>query len=101
MRIIFEATDKTGRKIRLTQTQWNHITAPSSPHTYMANHLEEVKETLISADKIIKSLYDTRKANYYKYYKINKKFMRVIVRYLNGEGFVVTSYFVSNIKNER
>ncbi len=41
---IFEITDKTGRKIRLTQERWSHITRE---HPEIVN-LEEVKDTLIS-----------------------------------------------------
>ncbi|MEK6884386.1 MAG: hypothetical protein AABY22_32440 [Nanoarchaeota archaeon] len=95
---ILEVIDKTGRKIRLTRKQWTHITSPTSPHAYMANYLEEVKDTLIKPDKIVPSTYDDNKANYYKYYKREKEFLRVIVRYLNGEGFIITAYFVRNIE---
>ena len=66
---IFEITDKTGRKIRLTKKQWTHITSPTSPHAYMTNYLEEIKETLINPDKMVNSLSDDQKVNYYKYYK--------------------------------
>jgi hypothetical protein len=97
MNIIFEVTDKTGRKIRLTKRQWEHITSPSSPHAYMTNHFEEVKETLLKPDSIIASINDDKKVNFYKYYKTNKKFLKVIVKYLNGDGFIITSYFIKNI----
>ena len=93
---IFEIVDKTGRKIRLTRKQWSHATSPSSPHAYMTNYLEQVKETLIMPNKIVSSVYDDNKASYYKYDKERKLYLRVIVRYLNGEGFVITAYFVRN-----
>ena len=60
----------------------------------MANYLEEVKETLRNPDKIIESFNDESKVNYYKYYKNRKQTLKIIVRYLNGEGFVITSYFI-------
>ena len=94
---IFEIIDKTRRKICLTKKQWSHITTPTSPHAYMTNYLEEVKETLIKPDKIVRSIYDDYKVNYYRYYKEEKRYLRVIVRYLNEEGFVITAYFVRNI----
>ena len=96
--IIFEITDKTGRKIRLTKKQWPHITFPESPHAYMTNYLEEVKETLIMPNKIVLSVYDNYKSNYYKYYKIRGEFLKAIVKYLNGDGFVISAYFVRNIE---
>jgi hypothetical protein len=64
----------------------------------MTNYLDGVKQTLVNPDKNIVSVYDNRKINYYKYYKENKKYLRVVVKYLNGEGFVITAYFVSNIE---
>ena len=97
MNYVFEVVDKSGRKIRLTKEQWKHLTLSSSPHAYMANHLEEIKQTLEKPDKIIISAYDDNKANYYKYYKEKNEYLRAIVRYLNGKGFVITAYFVRYI----
>ena len=95
---IFEVLDKTGRRIKLTKKQWKHITFPSSPHSYMNNYLEEIKQTLINPDKIISSVYDDNKTSYYKYHKDKKRFIRIIVKYLNGEGYIITTYFVKHIK---
>ena len=55
---------------------------PSSPHAYMTNYLEEIKETLIKPDKITNSIYDDFKVNYYKE---RKHFFKVkgISRYLS------------------
>ncbi|MDO8467823.1 MAG: PBECR2 nuclease fold domain-containing protein [Nanoarchaeota archaeon] len=95
---VFEVVDKSGRKIRLTRERWKHITTPTSPHAYMTNYLEEIKQTLENPDKVVISVYDDKKGNYYKYYKYNKKYLRVAVKYLNGTGFVITAYFVRNIE---
>ena len=38
--------------------------------------------------------------DYYRYYKDRKKkakFLQVVVKYLNGDGFVITAYFVRQI----
>jgi len=91
---VFEVIDKSGRKIRLTKKQWSHITSPTSLHAYMTNYLEEVKETLRNPDRMIESFNDESKVNYYKYYKNKKQNLKVIAKYLNGEGFVITSYFI-------
>ena len=59
---IFEITDKTRRKIRLTSEQFEHVIC----HKGMENHVEEIKETLVNPLKIISheagDLYD-----YYNY----------------------------------
>jgi len=94
---VFEIVDKTNRKIRLTKERWSHITSPSSLHAYMSNYLDEVEQTLINSDKTIKSVYEDYKVNYYKYYKNKKQYLKVIVKYLNGDGFVISAYFVNNI----
>jgi len=97
MAYIFEVIDKNGRNVYLTKKQWSHITSPTSLHAYMTNYLEEIKETIQKPDKISSSIYDENKASYYKFYKSRKEYLKVIVSYLNGKGFIVTSYFVSNI----
>ena len=50
MGIVFEVIDKSGRKIRLTKTQWIHIT---TIHAEMTNYLEEIKRNLENPIKII------------------------------------------------
>jgi hypothetical protein len=100
MNYIFEITDKTGRKIRLTKEQWEHITSPSSLHPYMTNYLEEIRQTLEKPDTIIPNKYDDTKANYYKFLKERKQYLLVAVKYLNGKGFVNTSFMTKNIKKK-
>ena len=96
MNYIFEVTDKTGRKIRLTKRQWKHI---MRRHPYMEKYLEEIKATIQIPDKITERPYN--KCYYYKNYKHFKppnRFILVIVRYLNGEGFVISTYLEDKIK---
>ena len=95
---IFEVTDKTGRKIRLTRRQWHETTIK---HPGMAAYLEEIKETLSKPDAIREYGIDENVRYYYKYFKHIKsknKYLLVIVKYLNGEGFIIKSYFESRIK---
>ncbi len=95
MDYIFEITDKTGRKIRLTKRQWAHIT---KKHPYIEKYIEEIKETLISPDKLMNY---SEKGYYYRNYKYLKKpnyFILVIIKYLNGDGFIITSYLEERIK---
>ena len=94
---IFELIDKTGREIRLTKRQWRHIT---TTHAEMTNYLEEIKITLEKPLKII-SQEKGGLVRYYSYQKHRKhpeKYLRIIVKYLNGDGFMMTAHFVRNIK---
>ena len=79
-------------------TLWSHIT---KRHPHMANFLEEIKEAIKNPNKITDTSSDINVRYYYKYYKHKEsqnKYILVIVKYLNGEGFVISKYFVNNIK---
>jgi len=98
MEIIFEIVDKTKRKIKLTRKQYSHI---CEKHPAVADYFEEIKESLQKPDTIINSYFDNDVYFYYKYYKNLKspnKFILVIVKYLNGAGFVISAYFEKNIR---
>ncbi|MDP1695146.1 MAG: hypothetical protein Q8L34_06415 [Candidatus Woesearchaeota archaeon] len=91
MVFIFELIDCTGRKIHLTDERYKHIIR----HLDMQNKLEDIQQTLVRPLKI--THFDQYLVYYYRYYKDHPskaKYLRVIVKYLNGKGFVVTSYFV-------
>ena len=95
MNHIFEITDKTGRKIYLSRKQCAHI---NKGHPNI--NIEEIKQTLTNPLKILAREQDDL-FDYYSYFKhknLKSKYLKVVVKYLNGKGFVVTSYFVRNIK---
>ena len=94
MDFVFEIIDKTGRKIHLSKERWTHIRLK---HPNVENS-ESIIDTILNSDKIVKIEEDI--IAYYKYFKHRKeplKYLNVIVKYLNGNGYVVTSYFVRNI----
>src|SRR3989344_1530378 len=98
MNIIFEVNDKTKRKLRMTDYNWHHIV---KRHPEVVSQKEKIIETLEKPDKITTSLEDEETKYYYKYYKNITppyKFMRVIAKYLNGEGFIISSHFVKAIQ---
>ncbi|MFC1682483.1 PBECR2 nuclease fold domain-containing protein [Nanoarchaeota archaeon] len=97
MNIVFETIDKSGRKIRLTQKQWEHITIT---HHKLSNYLSEIKQTIENPIKITyQESGGLRKYfNYLKHRNHSDKYLRVIVKYLNGEGFVLTAHFMRNIR---
>lgn len=96
--IIFEVVDKTGRKIRLTDKQWKHIL---KRHPDMINYLEEIKETLKNPIRISDYNIDEEVRYYYKFFKHKigpYKYLMISIKYLNGEGFIITAYFEKYIK---
>ena len=96
MGFVFEVIDKTGRKIHLSKERLKHI---REYHADVENP-EEISETLQKPDKII---VDEREDvnNFYKYFKHKgqkSKFLKVVVKYLNGNGFVISAHFVRDIR---
>ena len=92
--IIFEEIDKTRRKIRLTQTSWNHI---RDEHPEIVDH-EELIKVIKMPDKILASDRDDSVALYFLYKKQRKEFLKVSVKYLNGEGFIITAHHTSKLQ---
>lgn len=98
MSYIFQTTDESGRKIYLSKERWTHI---NQEHPEVSDYLEEIKETLKNPTKIKEIDYDKDVRYFYRYYKnieLSAKNLLVIAKYLNGEGFIITAYFVRSIK---
>lgn len=98
MNFVFEVIDKTRRKIRLTKDQWSHITRK---HPQLSNHLEDIANTLRDPLKITKYSLDEDVRYYYKFLKhriVPEKYLVIIVKYLNGTGFVISAFFERYIR---
>lgn len=89
---IFDLKDKTGRTIHLSQWQWTHI---RREHPDVID-IEDITHTLTHPDKISPHANAKTIVDYFTYHRQNKlklKYLKVIVKYLNGTGFVITAYF--------
>lgn len=70
-------------------------------HPEMQGLIDEIITVLQKPLKITEYSIDEHLRYYYCYFKNRNspaKYLRVIVKYLNGEGFVITSYFVETIQ---
>ncbi len=94
MDYVFEVVDKSGRKIHLSKERWEHITVK---HMNTSDKLEDVKRALTNPTLIIPQKYNEDIKNYYFYYKLEKEYLLVSVKYLNGTGFVATSFITKKI----
>jgi len=94
MAFIFEIKDKTGRTIHLTKERWAHI----QKHPEMVNQLENIKETLQKPDIIHEFEYDQQVRFYFRYYKEKREYLFISIKYLNGNGFIITSFYTDKIK---
>ena len=95
MDFVFEVNDKTGREIRLTSRQWKHILDHGDVDV---EDLENVKGALTSPSSLLMQNLDENKGNYYLYKKEKRKYLMIVVKYLNGNGFVITAFYVKNVK---
>jgi hypothetical protein len=97
--VIFEVVSKLGKRIRLTEVQWTHM---RSRHPELADQIERMKATLVDPDLV----YHSPKEDNYHYHKrfkktpVTEKFLLLIVKHLNEEGFVITGFFVSRIREK-
>lgn len=97
MPFLLETTDKSGRKIHLTTERWTHI---NTEHPEISAYFNDFEEVLKNPTKIITYFYDDNIRYFYKYFKQRKsssKFLLLIVKYLNGNGFIISGYFVNRI----
>ena len=67
-------------------------------HNYLSNKLEDIKENLIKPTAIITSKYSMNVKYYYRWIKERSEYLMVAVKYLNGFGFIITSYYLKNLK---
>ena len=89
MDYIFEITDKTGRKVHLSKERWKHILK----HPFMHDQIENIKFTLEKPTEIT-YFEDNEKVRYfYKEFKNRDNYEK----YLNGEGYIITSFFTNKI----
>ena len=92
---IFEIRDKSGRKIHLSDERWKHIV---TEHSGLTNKIEDIKDILLNPLIIGKSKYDENVRYYQRYYKKLSKYLLVSVKYLNGEGYIITAFYTSKLE---
>jgi len=96
MEIIFEISDKSGRKIHLSKERWKHIMT----HPKMHEELENIKTAIQNPTTIRYYEEDENVRYFYKEFKNREpleRYLLVSVKYLNGGGFVITSFLTNKI----
>ena len=97
-KIVLEVFAKFDRKIRLTESKYDHV---CKRHPEVVDEIEKMKETLVSPQIVRRSLYDKKVWLFYRFFEntpVTEKYLMVAARILNDEGFVVTSYFTDKVK---
>lgn len=99
MKAIFEVECVLGKKIRLTEERWQHIyhKHPEIDESY----IEKSKITVTNPDAVVKNNKDPTEFLYHKYFHktyFGGRYLVVVVKHLNSEGFIITLYLTSKIK---
>jgi len=97
MRYIFEGKDITNRNIHLSDERWHHI---AEEHPEVTPYFVEFGDILKHPIKVVSYIEDPLVRYFYRYYKQRisaAKYLMLIVKYLNGEGFIITAYFTRYI----
>lgn len=96
MNYIFEIIDKSGRKIHLSKKRWGEHIKLEHPDINDASEIELVLKSPENVIEIKQDIY-----HYYKFFKhrnSKSKYLKVIVKYLNKEGFVITAYYIKDLR---
>ena len=91
---VFVVEDKFGKKVLLTKESWSHINIFHPT----VSRIDEIKDTLKHPTSVINSVNDVDVKCFYRYNKTKKRYLLVVVKYLNGEGFIITAHYRKRIK---
>ena len=88
--------DLWGNSLRLTDERINHILE----HPEMIDEMDKITDTLIDPDYVIQSKSDNDVILFNKFYIMKQfggKFLCVVVKYLENDAFIITSYIAKNL----
>ena len=97
---LFEIIDKTGKKIHLSEERYKHI----QKHPYMHDSLETIKRAIQNPTTMRHNEEDDTVVFFYREIKENnppERYLFVSVKYLNGEGFIITSFYTNRITGSK
>lgn len=93
-KMLFEVTSSPGKRVRVTEEYWQKIV--TTKHPVMVGCEDLVKGTLENPELVRRSRKDRSVLLYYG--SVQKRYCCVVVRHLNGDGFIVTAYITDRIK---
>ena len=92
-------TDYSGGRIRYPEERQAHVV---ERHPYMEDHAELIQVTLSDPDEVRMSAEDPDSVMlYYRWFwntAVGAKYVRVVVKLLNGDAFVLTAHVTDNIR---
>ncbi|MCG3164042.1 MAG: hypothetical protein JMDDDDMK_05514 [Acidobacteria bacterium] len=92
---LFDVSTPLGFSARVTRSYWELIV--TIKHPVMAGREEDVKQTLRNPDEVRQSKSDDQVLLFYRAER-DKRWVCAVIRRLNGEGFLITTYPTDAIK---
>lgn len=92
---LFDVSTPLGFSARVTRSFWELIV--TIKHPVMAGREEDVKQTLRNPDEVRQSKSDDQVLLFYRAER-DKRWVCAVIRRLNGEGFLITTYPTDAIK---
>ena len=89
--------DVWGNSVNLTDERKSHLLE----HPEMRGQEARLSETLIEPEAVVQSRSDDAIRLFYRYYKrlaIGDKYLCVVVKYIEGNAFIITAYFTDKVK---
>lgn len=84
----FEVTCKLGKCVRITEERWQRLVTVKHPE--MRGREEDLKKVLEQPDEIRR---DPKNSSVYRYHRrFGDKYVRVVVKHLDTEGFIITAF---------
>lgn len=95
--LLFSVTDIFGKKVRTTKNYWDRI--KTDKHRELTADHTEVMKTIQKPDEVYQSVQDPYISLFYKNLSGGITLV-VVLKYLNGDGFVVTVYETTKVKRK-
>ncbi len=92
--ILNEATSVLGKRVRITRAVWDKLKSEKHPEKEVT--LENIKRTISESLAVYQSRLSKKVFLYYK--KFDYFSIITVVRHLNGDGFLITSYMSTKEK---
>jgi len=93
---LFKIRSKMGKVVSLDENRWRHVLE----HPEMQNQLDRIKKTVVNPE-VRESIHDPSVLLFYKLYEetpVTEKYLLVIIKALNREGFIVTAFFADRVR---
>ncbi len=92
-----ELRDVWGNSVSLTEERRAHLLE----HPEMQGQEDKLAETLLEPDVVIQSQSDDTVRLFHRFYRrlaVGDKYLSVVVKYVEGDVFIITAYFTDKVK---